>query len=235
MGDLDNSLIVESPNNYSENPLIKSEIDNDFVYCAICNANYVDASEFEQHNIETHGLIKKNYQCLFCSTTFRRQDHLKRHITSVHTSDLKILLLKCPVCDEEFPRRDLVLKHLKKKHEDAQSFECRICLYKTASLDDLETHNNSNHNLQKKHKCSYCKKPFKRRDHMLRHIKTLHLNQYTVCPICCQHFKRKDHVVRHCREKHSVEFLNGKIVKLLNENGISQSSTSADSFIIGLP
>ncbi|CAH2083353.1 unnamed protein product [Euphydryas editha] len=228
MDDMDNSLLVEIRDDYSEDPLVNNEIDNNLLFCETCNVNFIDANEFEQHNIEKHGFENKKHQCLYCDARFRRHDHLKRHMNSLHSKAVNTLLLKCPVCDEEFSRRSMVLKHVKKNHEDVQSFECRICLYKTTSLDDLESHSNTHHSFQRNHKCSYCKKPFKRRDHMLRHIKTVHLNQYTVCPICCQQFKRKDHVVRHCREKHNVGFLNGKIVQLGNEIVVEISPTSID-------
>nr|XP_026496071.1 oocyte zinc finger protein XlCOF19-like [Vanessa tameamea] len=213
---VDNSLLVPvaSVEHYSDEsisePLItrkKKKIN--LVYCALCHVNFYDASEYEQHNAEIHGL--KKYPCVYCESSFRRQDHLKRHINSLHSTGTKSL--KCPICEEDFQRRDSLFKHVKRKHSDEKCFQCRECSYQCESIEELESHDSA-HLLQETHICSYCKKPFKRRDHMLRHIKTLHLNQYTVCPVCSQQFKRKDHVVRHCREKHRIEFQNGKIVKL---------------------
>lgn len=179
-------------------------------HCSQCDMHFEDLNEYVHHNIEIHGQ-KKLLSCTMCDATFRRQDHLKRHIQSLHTFQK---FCKCPVCGKDYQRKDILLKHIKKKHSDKpEIFRCRECQYQCGNLTELDMHEIVHVSTDTRHECIHCKMTFKRRDHMLRHVKSQHLNQSVVCPLCGQMYKRKDHVVRHVREKHKMGLLNGKLVK----------------------
>lgn len=178
--------------------------------CSHCDINFDDLNEYAHHNVEMHGQ-KKLLNCTMCDATFRRQDHLKRHMQSLHTYQK---FCKCPVCGKDFQRKDILLKHIKKKHSDKpEIFHCRECQFQCSNLTELDEHELVHSSTEARHECFHCKMTFKRRDHMLRHVKSQHLNQVVVCPVCGQMYKRKDHVVRHVREKHKMGLLNGKLVK----------------------
>lgn len=214
--------IIESTNGtkYALNPFAAAEPQNQsgqinngvnervMLFCSHCDLTFIDTEEYEHHNVELHGK-KKILKCNLCDATFRRQDHLKRHIQSLHNNQKYCV---CPVCGKDCKRQDLLLKHIKRKHSNsAEVFRCRECEFECGTLADLEKHEFT-HTLTDRHLCPHCNTTFKRRDHMLRHVKSQHLNQMVVCPICGQTYKRKDHVVRHVREKHKMGLLNGKLV-----------------------
>lgn len=52
----------------------------------------------------------KIYICGFCSRRFKRQEHLKRHFRSLHTSEKPY---DCPKCRKKFSRTDNLNQHLK--------------------------------------------------------------------------------------------------------------------------
>lgn len=196
---------VKIPGLSDQNEIIEESEEN-VVACPICNLNFINKEEFDQHNVEIHG--KRQYLCNLCTACFRRQDHLKRHLYSVHSNSRCSI---CPVCSKDCKRHDLLLKHIHNYHSDqSEVYHCRDCSFECGSLEELEKHEKSH--ISHRHKCPQCKTSFNRRDHMLRHIKSQHLQQYTSCPICNQTYKRKDHVVRHVREKHRMGFLNGKLI-----------------------
>ncbi|CEP63915.1 C2H2-type zinc finger protein LALA0_S09e05358g [Lachancea lanzarotensis] len=60
---------------------------------------------------------EKPFKCRECTKTFRRSEHLKRHIRSVHSTERPF---HCPYCDKKFSRSDNLSQHLKthKKHGD---------------------------------------------------------------------------------------------------------------------
>ncbi|AQZ15299.1 MSN4 (YKL062W) and MSN2 (YMR037C) [Zygosaccharomyces parabailii] len=59
----------------------------------------------------------KPFKCRECSKAFRRSEHLKRHIRSVHSSERPFA---CMFCEKKFSRSDNLSQHLKthKKHGD---------------------------------------------------------------------------------------------------------------------
>ncbi|AGO10541.1 AaceriABR089Cp [[Ashbya] aceris (nom. inval.)] len=60
---------------------------------------------------------EKPFKCQECTKAFRRSEHLKRHIRSVHSSDRPF---PCTYCDKKFSRSDNLSQHLKthRKHGD---------------------------------------------------------------------------------------------------------------------
>ncbi|SCU86234.1 LAMI_0D01024g1_1 [Lachancea mirantina] len=60
---------------------------------------------------------EKPFRCQECPKAFRRSEHLKRHIRSVHSSERPF---HCSFCDKKFSRSDNLSQHLKthKKHGD---------------------------------------------------------------------------------------------------------------------
>lgn len=60
----------------------------------------------------------KIYVCGYCSRRFKRQEHLKRHFRSLHTTEKPY---ECPICLKKFSRTDNLNQHLKvhKQEEEA--------------------------------------------------------------------------------------------------------------------
>ncbi|AMD20865.1 HDR123Cp [Eremothecium sinecaudum] len=60
---------------------------------------------------------EKPFKCQECTKAFRRSEHLKRHIRSVHSTDRPF---PCTYCDKKFSRSDNLSQHLKthRKHGD---------------------------------------------------------------------------------------------------------------------
>lgn len=64
--------------------------------------------------------LTKVYVCGYCSRRFKRQEHLKRHFRSLHTSEKPY---DCPKCLKKFSRTDNLNQHLKvhKQEEEEQA------------------------------------------------------------------------------------------------------------------
>lgn len=166
-------------------------------FCTDCHRSFKSKIEYINHTSESHDHSRK-YSCDICKADFSRRAHLDRHINSVHDPKYS----NCPVCFKPLKRQDLLNQHIRDIHPDRNDiYHCRNCDFTCANMKELQNHEIT-HETSGRHQCPHCNNTFKRRDHMVRHIKCAHMNQFVVCPICQQKYKRKDHVARHIREKH---------------------------------
>ena len=69
------------------------------------------------HSADPENMEEKPFQCAECPKAFKRSEHLKRHIRSVHSNERPF---PCTLCDKKFSRSDNLAQHLKthKKHGD---------------------------------------------------------------------------------------------------------------------
>ena len=67
-------------------------------------------------NTATNLKKEKVYQCEYCEKSFKRAEHKKRHVRSIHTQERPYA---CQQCDKKFSRSDNLQQHIKvhKKHE----------------------------------------------------------------------------------------------------------------------
>lgn len=62
----------------------------------------------------------KIFVCGYCSRRFKRQEHLKRHFRSLHTSEKPY---ECPICRKKFSRTDNLNQHLKVHKQEDEAAE----------------------------------------------------------------------------------------------------------------
>ncbi|KAK9383765.1 uncharacterized protein V2V93DRAFT_362677 [Kockiozyma suomiensis] len=59
------------------------------------------------------GLDDKRFECVECGRRFRRREHLKRHISTLHQRDKPYA---CEYCNRRFSRGDNLLQHSRMRH-----------------------------------------------------------------------------------------------------------------------
>ncbi|ODV74694.1 uncharacterized protein CYBJADRAFT_136505 [Cyberlindnera jadinii NRRL Y-1542] len=63
----------------------------------------------------------KQFVCSYCMRRFKRQEHLKRHVRSLHTNEKPF---DCTLCGKKFSRSDNLAQHIKTHNQmnaDGQS------------------------------------------------------------------------------------------------------------------
>ncbi|KAL7296391.1 hypothetical protein TKK_0010404 [Trichogramma kaykai] len=77
------------------------------------------------------------FKCTDCSKTFTLQQHLKRHVKTVH-GHLKEL--KCDQCNKSFRDSTYLRKHVDVVHKKVKSFQCPQCSKLFGFKENMKKH-----------------------------------------------------------------------------------------------
>ncbi|XP_033209660.1 zinc finger and BTB domain-containing protein 24-like isoform X2 [Belonocnema kinseyi] len=134
--------------------------------------------------------------CNICNMTFTIQHNLKRHCKRWHENPLRLYHLPkvCEVCKEEFPRRYLLLAHMKEAH-NRLLYKCELCEKSFSEPMKLRRHVNST--VHQKFFCTICTTAFGSQEELKEH-KTTHFpfSEYK-CDICGKKYVTKRNLRTH--------------------------------------
>ena len=87
----------------------------------------------KKKNQATNSCKEKAYQCEYCEKSFKRAEHKKRHVRSIHTQERPF---SCQLCNKKFSRSDNLQQHLKvhKKHELEEIKKIQLNILKDPSF-----------------------------------------------------------------------------------------------------
>ena len=103
---------------------------------------------------------------------------------------------KCDVCGINF-ENELCLKNHEKIHEKQK--ECNICQKTFNTSTKCLRHIRTVHNETRNHKCKFCEKSFKIKDHLIAHINRNHLHK---CEFCEEQFSKRIELKIHIKSVH---------------------------------
>lgn len=216
--------------------------------CDVCHRFFNQKPNLERHLL-THVTGNKNFFCKECDKGYVLEIQLKSHIKTVHTDNrvcdqcgktihgvgaLKKHLMEhagierpkypCDECGAQLRSRGNLRRHKAAYHNDGTTiYVCSICGKVAASEYGLLTHKKHVHQEERKHKCTYCEKAFKRPKFLREHIATHTGQDLYQCPHCPQTFKVSSNMHHHRKKAHPVEFEEGRKNRLqLRKVDISQ-------------
>lgn len=196
-----------------------------------CSKSYTSRSHLDRHINTAHRNVGDNmiYSCPTCQKTFSNRQNLKKHIKVIHDPDRSTF--SCAHCNEKFNKKHQLNSHMF-KHTGVKSFSCDLCekcfitplekrkhmrCHKTYSCQDCflvfdhwstyQKHKKSEH-AAKEYICDICNRKFKKRGHILHHMK-VHYRTPTIltvftCPIegCSREYTRKSNMTQHIKIFH---------------------------------
>lgn len=171
-------------------------------------------------SVKSKGRGNKCYQCPKCVKVFRRGDHLKRHLLSVHDHEHPY---QCGECGKGFASVPTLAKHAKSLHIGSLSkgLMCLRCQLTFKNITDLEMHATSLHvqedemymqtinTSSKQHLCNTCSKAFSSAANLKRHMQLLHRTKDETklfCQECGKGFSRSDNLQKHMERVHGGHF-----------------------------
>ncbi|KAM7348117.1 uncharacterized protein ACRADG_007535 [Cochliomyia hominivorax] len=203
--------------------------------CEVCHRSFNQKPNLERHLL-THVTGSKDFICKECGKGYVLEVQLKSHIKTVHSDNrvcdqcgktlhgigaLKKHLMEhagierpkypCDECGAQLRSRGNLRRHKAAYHNDGKTiYVCSICGKVAASEYGLLTHKKHVHQEERKHKCTYCDKAFKRPKFLREHIATHTGEDLYQCPHCPQTFKVSSNMHHHRKKAHPVEFEEGR-------------------------
>ncbi|XP_044742766.1 zinc finger protein 888-like isoform X2 [Chrysoperla carnea] len=183
--------------------------------CRFCNLTFSSKKKLTEHKL-THDVVinKSSWECKECPAIFSSRDTLYRHMKMIHNRNSIKKLLICDKCDEKFPNKRLLARHIRKTHpkekkeyKKNQIVNCEIC-GKTLKRCYLSKHMTT-HGERNKLACEYCPKIFISQETLQTHVKIYHKNSGPVCKFLCSECGLKlrskaelsNHLITHTGER----------------------------------
>lgn len=147
--------------------------------------------------------LQKKYLCTVaqCEKRFIIEQHLKRHIETVH-GFVERQNVKCdhPDCEKVYASRDSMKKHFKQVHLMPKTYDCPQCDEKFSKKKPLRLHLYT-HTGEYPQKCEHCSAGFLN----LKELRAHHAAKHTdgkYCPDCSLYFANWSVLVAHRKAKH---------------------------------
>ncbi|XP_065366261.1 transcription factor grauzone-like [Calliphora vicina] len=203
--------------------------------CDICEKLFKQKVTLERHLL-THSTGSKDFVCSECGKGYVAEQLLKLHIKHVHNVDrvcdqcgktihgfqaLKKHLMehagierptfRCDICGVELKSPNGLKRHKAAYHNDGTTiYVCGVCGKVASSENALLNHKKLVHVVERKHKCTYCDKAFKRPKSLREHIATHTGQDLYQCPHCPQTFRVSANMHHHRKKVHPVEWQEGR-------------------------
>ena len=139
---------------------------------------------------------KKPFNCTHCDKKFSTKSKLRKHL---RYHNLKNITYECPICNQIFPKKIDLKRHLEEVHEG----KCPECNTKFSHVYELINHVQLGHEGKKPHNCSLCKKSFAKKSYLKNHTKFVHEGRKPhKCSHCGTSFSKRGKLKRHFDSMH---------------------------------
>lgn len=172
--------------------------------CEICDRAYVFEVQLKSHIKLAHS---DNRVCDQCGKTFTNAGALNHHRKMQHDTDIEKRTFPCDECGTVLKTNYNLKQHKASYHSDGSTiYVCSICGKVAPNERALITHRRYVHEKERKYKCSYCDKAFKRPVDLAEHTATHTGEDLYQCPHCPRTFKVSANCNEHRKKAHPLEW-----------------------------
>lgn len=155
--------------------------------CRFCNKRHRTKEAHNDHENSHTG--RRPHQCHICHKTYTTRSNMRLHVKS-HTNNRKY---SCHACEKSYVLCSSLKLHVREHHlsdtDPRRYFQCRICNVKFKTEKTLRYHNETHKNDVRMFSCDYCQRPYKRKDHLIRHMRINH-SFVNECKHCSKAFSK---------------------------------------------
>ncbi|XP_054011462.1 zinc finger protein 665-like [Hylaeus anthracinus] len=177
--------------------------------CPICLENFPTYRMLKYHMIDVHEIDNQDpiltkqkpwYECAECHEKFKHQMSLKAHKERVHEGRIDPLY-QCDVCNATYRVKQLLVNHIKSKHNGERRYKCAQCEKGFNDTKSLYNHVLL-HTGKKPFACEYCNMSFRRKDSRDHHRRKHTGEQPYQCPDCGESFSTYNNRSKHRKREH---------------------------------
>lgn len=166
--------------------------------CRFCK-KIITSRQYLNNHENTH-TGKRPFECHICTRAFSDSKCLLRHMDT-HTDKPRY---RCSVCKKKFIEKSKLSIHTREKHlpdtDPRRYFSCTLCDIKLKTCSQQRKHRRTHNMTPSIFVCDYCRKEFKRKDHLVRHM-VIHSGQTPYnCNICNRPFSWLSNKLKHERK-----------------------------------
>ncbi|XP_076750252.1 uncharacterized protein LOC143423071 [Xylocopa sonorina] len=177
--------------------------------CPICVEDFPTYRMLKYHMIDIHEINSQDpiltkqkpwYECVECHEKFKHQMSLKAHKERVHEGKVDPIY-QCDVCKATYRVKQLLVNHIKSKHNGERRYKCAQCEKGFNDTKSLYNHVLL-HTGKKPFICEYCNMSFRRKDSRDHHRRKHTGEQPYQCPDCGESFSTYNNRSKHRKREH---------------------------------
>lgn len=177
--------------------------------CPICIEDFPTYRMLKYHMIEIHEINNQDplltkqkpwYECTECHEKFKHQMSLKAHKERIHEGRIDPIY-QCDVCNATYRVKQLLVNHIKSKHNGERRYKCAQCEKGFNDTKSLYNHVLL-HTGKKPFICEYCNMSFRRKDSRDHHRRKHTGEQPYQCPDCGESFSTYNNRSKHRKREH---------------------------------
>ena len=172
-------------------------------HCPECEEVFSSYEKRKTHHSKVH--LGITLSCEECGKSFNNKGLLTRHVRTVHQEHQDY---KCKQCGKEFNLLANLTRHVSTVHELSKPYKCTVidCGIRLSQLTGLKTHMQSIHD-KIKYPCTECEYQATQKSHLTRHKNNVHLGKYSFnCEFCKKPFKERQTLDFHTKSMHPTEY-----------------------------
>ncbi|KEG01479.1 zinc finger transcription factor, putative [Plasmodium vinckei vinckei] len=185
-----------------ETPEHSSNMPIEIRTCNVCSMVFANKKLMKRHLMSVH-TDSRPYKCELCLKTYKRSDHLKKHILTHEDNKVKTKY-KCAICQDEFDTPKELKEH-KIRH-----YQCPYanCSYHYSTISNMKYHLNK-HKCNLYYSCPVCDEKFYIYKEFIQHKRSCFKKKY-VCLQCNKIYLHSNGYNKHIKKVHLKIFKNYK-------------------------
>ncbi|SCO59681.1 zinc finger transcription factor, putative [Plasmodium berghei] len=193
---------INLPEIKREAPEQNSNIPVEIRTCNVCSMVFSNKKLMKRHLMSVH-TDSRPYKCELCLKTYKRSDHLKKHILTHEDNKVKTKY-KCAICQIEFDTQKELKEH-KIRH-----YQCPYenCSYHYSTISNMKYHLNK-HKCNLYYSCPVCNEQFYIYKEFIQHKRSCFKKKY-VCLQCNKIYLHSNGYNKHIKKVHLKIFKNYK-------------------------